>query len=844
MFLYELLLKEVIIINNIEILKFSSLLHDIGKFYQRTKYNHNESYNNLNQEDFGRNGAHGKWSADFVKEFFGEDIEDLVLYHHNPKSSNNQKLCDIVTKADHHSSKERLKSQDKQTVSKSPLVSIFSEINLDYGKNEEYYVPLKELSLGLDSFEKSVPTIEKPMKGWNLQPEYNILWSNFINELKKLRNKDFNSLLNLLRKYTSTMPSAVYTSKGDISLYDHSKTTAAIAICRYLFENETKDLKKTDEQEVYLTINGDLSGIQKFIYKVSSPQDAQRGMSKRLRGRSLYLSLLSDAIANSIINELNLSQANILFCGGGRFTIIGPNTEKTINKLVDIENKVNKFFIDHFNAELFLALDFIKCSGVDLEDFGKLTQKLSDKMEQKKKHKFINNLSDVFKIEDNVNYSDTCMVCGNKVDDSKELKICKDCDTHGELGRKAGNADYIIKVFTDEYNKIFDLYFKELKIAYIFKKSSDDLPNFVNKLSDSFEKIELVKLNDTKFLEYAKDINRDNVSFSFQFLGNTVPRYSSKNPLYFEHLAEISKGSNKLGILKMDVDNLGLIFSEGFDEDSKASISRVSTLSSSLDMFFSGFINDIAEEFVVFKDNNGSEDSFTPIKLTFQDENSKPLTVYKAKNGVDISKLKGAIPTILINYSGGDDLLVLGSYDDIIKFAKEFRDKFKKWTCNNPSINISGGIAIVEPKFPIGKGAEIAEKFLSASKSCGKDKITLFGEILPWDSDKYKGFNELFEFSEELETYVENEKVSMGFVYSLLNIWRKSFNLPKILLDDKDKWDNDNFNRCRTKKFVPKLKYKLRLVKDKNLKDNLNKNILKIMPWMDIPVSWVSLRMR
>ena len=68
-------------------LMFASLLHDIGKFYQRTGIKHSNEFNNLGADDFGWNGAHGKWSSDFIKNFWNEDIANLALYHHNPGKS-------------------------------------------------------------------------------------------------------------------------------------------------------------------------------------------------------------------------------------------------------------------------------------------------------------------------------------------------------------------------------------------------------------------------------------------------------------------------------------------------------------------------------------------------------------------------------------------------------------------------------------------------------------------------------------------------------------------------------------------------------------------------------------
>lgn len=68
-------------------------------------------------------------------------------------------------------------------------------------------------------------------------------------------------------------------------------------------------------------------------------------MSKRLRGRSLYLTLLCEAIANKIVLDLNLDSTNILFCGGGRFTIIAPNTKKTDEIIREIDFKINEFLL-------------------------------------------------------------------------------------------------------------------------------------------------------------------------------------------------------------------------------------------------------------------------------------------------------------------------------------------------------------------------------------------------------------------------------------------------------------------------------------------------------------------
>ncbi len=147
-------------------------------------------------------------------------------------------------------------------------------------------------------------------------------------------------------------------------------------------------------------------------------------------------------------------------------------------------------------------------------------------------------------------------------------------------------------------------------------------------------------------------------------------------------------------------------------------------------------------------------------------------------------------------------------------------------------------------KFPIGKGAKLADDELEKSKSCGKNKITIFDEVLKWktNNDKIKGFDELFGFGKKLESYREMNKISSGFVYSLLKIWN-SPDIGKLTNYTPKNWKDFNFNKISTKHFVPMLMYKLRLVKG-NTKDVLAKDCVKYMPWIKIPVSWVSLRLR
>ena len=376
------------VVNNMdrENLEFASLLHDIGKFYLRAEKSSEIKDNNYE--------AHAKWSAKFLNQYWSDDIVDLALNHHAQEESKFPNLANMISKADYHSASGL--NADETDISNSPLISIFSEIQLnDNKKSEEYYVPLEKIGLGENSFDNLKPKLATEMNE-DLKADYERLYKEFEDELNSLNNLEFNTVLSLMKKYTSTIPYSDNVSLRDISLYDHSKVTTALAVCRYLFDRDSEEkLDDTDSQKVYLTINGDISGIQKFIFKISSPQEAQSGMSKRLRGRSLYLTLLTNAIAEKIAQELELSSVNILFCGGGRFTIIAPNTENAKTKLKVIKDDINKEFIEKFNAELYLAITSEECCAIkkdksnlqeyDLRDFGKLMNHLTLMLTEDKK---------------------------------------------------------------------------------------------------------------------------------------------------------------------------------------------------------------------------------------------------------------------------------------------------------------------------------------------------------------------------------------------------------------------------------------------------------------------------
>ena len=772
-------------------LKFNVLFRDIFYFYNKA---------------FPSND-YNVFLNDFVKLYYEDDILDNI--------GDLVKIIDSVDILENYDNSQRC------------LTSIFSNIQLENSKPIKHFIPLNKLELNESIFPK-------------VDEEYVLnfenLWEEFFSEFELIKDKNnFNTILALLKKYASTI-----CYNDDISLFEHLKITNALSNCLYLNYNQDID------ENPFLIINGDISGIQNFIYKISGIKKSQTGISRRLRGRSIFVTLFSESISDKIISELNLDSTNILFCSGGRFTIIVPNTKENLKKINDIEDEINKEFLESFNIDLCLILASCDVSFDDLKDYNKISLKSSRLLSKKKKNKFINQLDVLFN-EENGDVNGLCKYCGNKIkenfDDSEG--ICDRCKMQFNLGKSVANAKYMVtyKRFASSRKNIFGL-------NYEFFKSKEEVIDFVNSRS-FYNDYHIYKLNDTNFLDSMNEIFIPDVSFDFKFLGNTVPNITndfsnSDNLLSFEHLSLISKGSNYIGVLKMDVDNLGEIFYKGFNQkNNQLNVFRISSLSFFLDLFFLGLINEIAKNFKIYSDCGSFKEDFFEFDLMFEDAVK---TVYKPKNNFEVPMEleQFSTSTIYINYSGGDDLLVVGPYDDIIEFSILFRDKFKQWTGWNSSINISAGIGIYNHTFPIGNAAVQVENILNRSKSCGKDKITLFNQTLSWDDmGEIIGFKRIFDFGKKLENLDHEGFFTRNFIFYLLNIWEKNKSqqireIDEKSIDDEDLWYKLNRAKASTNLFVPKYYYKLSDI-DIEIRDDLASDF-RFIPWIKIPVSWVSLR--
>ncbi|KUH33944.1 hypothetical protein APY94_04230 [Thermococcus celericrescens] len=185
-----------------------------------------------------------------------------------------------------------------------------------------------------------------------------------IDELaEELRGRDFtpepSAVMAILETYTTFLPAC---SGSAVSFYDSARMVAALATALYLYWRE-EESGATSERP-FLLVEGDLSGIQRFIFSITS-----KGALKHLRARSVYLDLLGWDVVLEIIKRLGLTRASVLYNGGGSFTIIAPNTKRARETLKEIRKELETFLLGKFDGSLYLAIDWLDVSPEEIRDF-------------------------------------------------------------------------------------------------------------------------------------------------------------------------------------------------------------------------------------------------------------------------------------------------------------------------------------------------------------------------------------------------------------------------------------------------------------------------------------------
>ena len=570
---------------------------------------------------------------------------------------------------------------------------------------------------------ESIFPLQKAENRINAQEYYQTAYNNILQGASKIimqAEKDNNlfevsaSLDSLFFENLSNVPAFLDNDIVDISLYEYAKIIAAYTSICFIQAENTILL----QPESFVLIRGDFFSIQNFIFNKGA---SNKNPAKSLRGKSFYVSLMSDIASLYLLEELGLSYFNIMMNAAGQFVIISYNNQAAESVVSDVKKNIQNWLYERFYCSVSLGISYLKCSKEDFskERFNKLILEMLYQKDKSKLTRFDLAERDevVFKDYHRKFNKDTslCVYCGVEpvsiqTSNEENKDSCEKCNDYIELGEKLTKAKYI-----NIYNDNKGVFYK-----YGFDYGDNHIEDAVHRMHINLLKDENSGYNCCNVVHYS----------------SYVVRNDNGNIRTFDEMVKYGHGAEILGVLKADVDNLGLVFSCGLSKknekfdviDSEITFSKTNMLSRSIHNFFSYYLS------YVMKNNN--------------------MNVYTV-------------------FAGGDDLFIVGKYNDIVKLAVLLNEKFKEFTGNNEEVTISAGIGLFKTGVPIWYMAEETEKLLEQSKhyraDCNSDiykgNISLlystckYDEFVLWHNDFADLFNDIESKGLDL---------SKGFYYKIM----------------------------------------------------------------------------
>ncbi len=803
----------------------AALIHDVGKFSERARISldkdtierHKHQYCPFNEKGGWHSHVHAAYTAmsiDILEQNFpeiiGEDVYPFVKWgdpnvddslinaaarHHRPETA----LQWIIATADRVASGfereefERYNQAGEEESGKnhyqSRLLTLFEQVSVNGTQDSlkrsqlKYRYPLKPLSA--DSiFPQLLETCE-PTDNKTAQKEYKTLWDKFILAIADIPRSHQRMDLwldhfdSLWQTFTHAIPSATAGRvRPEVSLYDHSHTTAALAVALWRYHSDQKHddtqiitgLKdRSDWQEdKLLLIQGDLFGIQNFIF--SDGAQTSKKAAKLLRGRSFYVSLLSELAALKILETLHLPATSQIINAAGKFLIVAANTPETREQLKTIRDELNEWFLTASFGQTGIGIawqsaccqQFVQShdNSSARNGFSELIKKLFEQLESAKLQRF-----------------NLCSASGQMADpvfnsylDSFDNELGSCPYNHYLPAQNIGNESLHplsfdqIKVgeYLSKYERIIisreDLQHHTLSLPlfgyYIsFSPAEEQSGRFGQAVAaDNIRRVWDISLpqgSETLFKGYARrNINSFVPLFSIDDVQHQE-KYDDLDPQEqggirsnaiksFNHLACEDRqpsetdalkwqGQKALMTLKGDVDNLGSIFEAGLVQPTFA---KMAAFSRQMNNFFAVALPQLCAQ---------------------------------------------KYPNTYTVFAGGDDFFLIGPWYSQQKLVQEMAKTFAHYVAQNPQIHFSAGLYQAKTGLPVPALAEHAEQALEQAKSycrSGSDKtqadknaVTVYGRTMNWQD-----YKQLVDCEQRLEELKQQYGLSGSYIYSLLQL--------------------------------------------------------------------------
>lgn len=424
---------------------------------------------------------------------------------------------------------------------------------------------------------------------------------------------------------------------------------------------------ETPSPDGYL-LKGDLSGIQDFIFDIQSD-----GAARLLKARSFFIQIAIKLCVELVCRKFKSLYPTLINDLGGAFCI------KLSAKPDDKELKA---IFKIINTELGQYGLFISLTAAPLQSWIKAMEQLKkdEELQKFRRHTCQDDYFNPFYPNKNANEVVVWKDFAKNLSESKGYRIEETPEHPGIYSNSV--VLWNLKFLLETNSPVFQF---------------DDAKSSLMNLLPTW------RSGNTYFKALECGYTTEEVSLSQNKAGNyEAPKEGEI--IDFDHLAILAKertGTDNLGVLKLDVDNLGELFRTKFKTQQS-----FSDASAALGFFFGKHMKEMWRNYS-FDDLNGNHHRFCD--------------------------------NILIVYSGGDDCLLLGGWDAVLEFTLVIRNAFSIFFDGdypNSSVpTFSAAVILVQASAPViqfGKMVTI-ELEAKAKERPGKNAINLFGEVFSWD---------------------------------------------------------------------------------------------------------------
>ncbi|RDE50644.1 MAG: type III-A CRISPR-associated protein Cas10/Csm1 [Candidatus Accumulibacter meliphilus] len=539
---------------------------------------------------------------------------------------------------------------------------------------------------------------------------------------------------------THAIPAATaFGTKPEVSLYDHSKATAALATALWRWHHEQSDeelrsvraLRDGWSAAKFLLVQGDFFGIQDFIFAEGGA--TQKNAHKLLRGRSFQVSLLAECAALKLLEALELPPTAQIINAAGKFLIVAPNTATAHAAVSRCRQELNDWCLKHTYGEIGVGLASTPASCNDFASgrFGDLTKRLFAALDTAKHQRF-----------DLCADEATTAFDGFLDSFDNTLGVCAINGRHPADREASARRGYSLSKLADDQIRIGEQLTRDARL--LVARDASTLP--VLGLDYFGYRLAIVRSGEEsgKYGELARNGTLLRVwdfdaaeadgtlwrGYARRFVNSYVPRFDASDvqtagkygkwqgeedfahetdgdPLRsatiktLHHIAcedrrltagERWQGEIALVTIKGDIDDLGSLFQRGLE---KPTFAKMASLSRQINAFFALWLPWFCEH--------------------GHDENGVP----RYRNTYTV-------------FAGGDDFFLIGPWESTLALATILREKFAAYVAN-PHISFSAGLAMTQPKTPIRQLGRSTATALSAAKARpGKNAVSLWQRSVGW----------------------------------------------------------------------------------------------------------------